>query len=61
MDLKQAIEVMDKIEKTFLNTHHPLEYIMYTSKNNAFGRSYTVGEMYKMALSIIKHEIKERL
>lgn len=50
----KAIEILKRIEESFLNCHYPLEHVMYNSEERVFGREYTVGEMFKKALKILK-------
>ena len=47
MTKKQAVEVMERIQKYFLTVHYPVRHCMYDREN-------TVGEMFDKALEVLK-------
>lgn len=46
MTKKEAIEVMERIKKYFMNAYYPIKYTMYD-------REHTVGQMFDKALEVL--------
>ncbi len=47
MTRKEAIKVMQRIQKHFMDIHYPLKHAMYD-------RTHTVGQMFNRVLEVLK-------